>query len=131
MKKKTLLLLGIVLFVIPVGVQAIVPPPPVPAPSNPPAPSSPGNTNSMMGPSAQNVLGTALDLKEKAHSLLDQALEQDLDVSELEDLLDKADELLEKAQKILRANPIPASNMLREAAQIYEDVISDLEALLG
>jgi hypothetical protein len=131
MKKKTLLLLGIVLFVIPVGAQAIVPPPPVPAPSNPPAPSSPGNTNSMMGPSAQNVLGTALDLKEKAHSLLDQALEQDLDVSELEDLLDKADELLEKAQKILRANPIPASNMLREAAQIYEDVISDLEALLG
>ena len=127
--KKKILLLGIVLLVVfPASVQAIcvVTPPP-----NPPTPSNPGNTNSMMGPSAQNALGTALDLKEKAHSLLDQALEQDLDVSEFEDILDKADALLEKAQKILRANPIPAGNMLREAAEMYENVISDLEALLG
>ena len=127
--KKKLFLLGIVVLVaLPASVMAIcvVAPPP-----NPPAPSNTGNSNSMMGPSAQNALGNALDLKEKAHSLLDQALEQDLDVSEFEDLLDKADALLEKAQKILRANPIPAGNMLREAAQMYENVISDLEALLG
>ena len=124
--KKKLFLLGIVVLVaLPASVMAGW------APPNPPTPSNTGNTNSMMGPSAQNALGTALGLKEKAHSLLDQALEQDLDVSEFEDLLDKADALLEKAQKILRANPIPAGNMLREAAQMYENVISDLEALLG
>jgi hypothetical protein len=85
----------------------------------------------MMGPAAHSALADALEWKEKAHALLDQALEQDLDVSEIEDAIAKADELLEKAQKIARANPIPASNMAREAAQIYENAVSDLEALLG
>ncbi|KYK33899.1 MAG: hypothetical protein HXS46_19390 [Theionarchaea archaeon] len=102
----------------------ICPPPPVPPPMAP-------NTNNMMGPAAHNVVGNALELKEKAHSLLDQAMEQDLDVTEIEDLIAKADALLEMAQKIMRVNPIPATNMAREAADMYEDAISDLEALLG
>ena len=84
-----------------------------------------------MGPAAHNALANGLDLKEKAHSLLDQAMEQDLDVDEIEDQLERADALLEKAQRIGRANPIAASNMAREAAEIYENAISDLEALLG
>ncbi len=127
MKKKGIFLLGIlVLVAFPVGVQAVC----VTTP-NPPAPSNPGNSNSMMGPASQNALMNALDLKEKAHSLLDQAMEQDLDVEEIEKLIDKADELVEKAKKILRVNPIPAGNMLREAAEMYENAISDLEALLG
>ncbi len=128
MKKKGILLLGIlVLVAFPVGVQAHC----VVTTPNPPAPSNPGNSNSMMGPASQNALMNALDLKEKAHSLLDQAMEQDLDVEEIEKLIDKADELVEKAKKILRVNPIPAGNMLREAAEMYENAISDLEALLG
>ena len=85
----------------------------------------------MMGPAVQTCLHRTLDLKEKIHSFLDQAAEQDLDVSEIEDLLDRADALLKKAQAIATANPIPATNMCREAAGLYEDVISDLEALLG
>jgi hypothetical protein len=99
----------------------------------PPSPSVPSvpNPNNMMGPATNNVIGNALDLKEKAHSLFDQAEEQDLDVSEFEDLLARADALLEMAQKIARVNPIPAGNMAREAAEIYDQIISDLEAMLG
>lgn len=102
-------------------------------PSTPSAPKPPmlQAAYNMMGPAVQTCLHRTLDLKEKAHSLLDQAVEQDLDVSEIEDLLDRADALLEKTQAIATANPIPATNMCREAAGLYEDVISDLEALLG
>ena len=89
------------------------------------------NAYNMMGPAAHNALKNALNLKEKAHSLLDQAMEQDLDVSEIEDLIERADALVEKAQTMLIANPIPTGNMCREAAEIYENAISDLEALLG
>ena len=126
MKKKSILFVGIlVLAAYPVGLCAgwCGPPPSV----TPQAPT----VGNMMGPAAHSALANALEWKEKAHALLDQALEQDLEVSEFEDAIAKADELLAKAQKIARANPIPASNMAREAAQIYEDVVSDLEALLG
>lgn len=126
MKKKGILLLGmLVVLVFPVSVLAVCGPPPSATPS------TPTNSNSMMSAAAHNAIQNALKLKEKAHSLLDQAMEQDLDVSEIEALLEEADALLEKAQQIGRANPIPAGNMAREAAQIYEDAISDLEALLG
>lgn len=100
-------------------------------PSTSPLPPPAPNSNNMMGPAAHSAIGTALELKEKAHSLLDQAMEQDLDVTDIEKLIEEADALLEKAQKIGRANPIPSANMAREAAQMYEDAISDLEALLG
>lgn len=127
MKKKGLLLLGmLVVLVFPVSVLATVPVPPPSA-----TPSTPTNSNSMMSPVARNAIENALKLKEKAHLLLDQAMEQDLDVSEIEALIEEADALLEKAQQMERTNPIPAGNMAREAAQIYEDAISDLEALLG
>ena len=126
MKKKVIFILAtLILAALPVSVCSyICPPPPYPAP---PAP----NASNMMGPAAHNAISIALELKEKAHSLLDQAMEQDLDVSEIEDLIEKADALLEKAQKIGRVNPIPAANMAREAAAMYEQAISDLEALLG
>lgn len=125
MKKKVVLLLGVLVFVTyPAGVLAWCGPPPSQPPNAP-------NALNMMGPAAHNALQNALQLKEKAHSLLDQAMEQDLDVSEIEDMIEKADALLEKVQKIVRANPIPAGNMAREAVQLYEDAISDLEALLG
>lgn len=85
----------------------------------------------MMGPAAYSAIGNPSELKEKAHSLFDQAMEQGLNVEEIADIIAKADALLERAEKIKRANPIPASNMAREAAQLYESVISNLEALLG
>ncbi|KYK35640.1 MAG: hypothetical protein HXS48_22725 [Theionarchaea archaeon] len=125
MKKKGILLIGmLVCIAYPVSVYATCGPPPSQPPLAP-------NALNMMGPAAHNAVNNALQLKEKAHSLLDQAMEMDLDVEEIEDLIAEADALLEKAQKIMRANPIPASNMAREAAQIYENAISDLEALLG
>ena len=125
MKKKSIPLFAIVILVVlPVGVYACSCPPP-------PRPPLAPNTGNMMGPAAYSAISNASDLKEKAHSLLDQAMEQDLDVTDLEDLIAKADALLEKAEKIKRANPIPAGNMAREAAQLYESIISDLEALLG
>lgn len=123
--KKHILLLGMLLVVCPASVLACAP---SSSTSTPPVIM---NSNSMMGGASVNAAGTALQLKEKAHSLLDQAIGQGLDVSEIADLIAEADALLEKAQQILRFNPIPANNMAREAAQIYEDAVSDLEALLG
>ena len=126
MKKIWIFILGaLLLSVYPVAAIAICGPPP----SVPPKP--PPNCNNMMGPAAQNALGNLLQLKEKAQSLLDQAIEQGLDVTEIEEMLEKANELLEMAEKIKMANPIPANNMMLEAQQLYEDAISDLEALLG
>ena len=126
MRKKYILLIGILVFAVyPIGICAGVSgPPPSMTPQAP-------NASNMMGPAAQNALGNALQLDEKAHSLLDQAMEQGLDVSEIEERIEEACALLEKAQKIVRVNPIPAANMAREATQIFEDAISDLEALLG
>jgi len=126
MKKKYILLIGILVFAVyPIGICAGVS-----GPSPSMTPQAP-NASNMMGPAAHNALQNALQLEEKAHSLVDQAMEQGLDVSEIEDMVEKGCALLEKAQKIVRVNPIPAANMAREAAQIYEDAISDLEALLG
>lgn len=126
MKKKSILLLGLLVFAVcPAGVAACTPP------SQSSTPSAGTNSNSMMGPAGANALSTALQLKEKAHLFLDQASEQGLDVSEIADLIAEADALLEKVQKIVRANPIPASNLAREAAHLYENALSDLEALLG
>ena len=126
-KKGTLLFVVLVLVAWPMGIYASYPPT---YPASPGVSSAP-NVNNMMGPASYNTIGNALQLKEKAHSLFDQAVEQGLDVSEFEEILNKADALLEKAQKIGRVNPIPATNMAREALGLYEDVISDLEALLG
>jgi hypothetical protein len=126
MKKICIFMLGaLLLSVYPVAANAICGPPP----STPPKP--PPNCNNMMGPTAQNALGNLLQLKEKAESLLDQAIEQGLDVTDIQEMLDKANALLEMAEKIKMANPIPANNMMLEAQQLYEDAISDLEALLG
>ncbi len=126
MKIKAILLLGMLVFLVgPVSAPCVVSPP------SPPAPAVPLSTNSAMNGAVNNVVDMALSLKEKVHSLLDQAMEQDLDVSDIEDMIEKADALLENAQKIMRANPVAAGNMAREAAEMYEDALSDLEALLG
>ncbi len=125
--KKSLLLLGIALIIAsPMAANAVVLPSPPPPP-----PPSPTNPNAMMGPTAYNILGTALQLKGDAHSFLDQAAQKNLDVTAISDSIAEADALLEQAQKIVICNPIPASNMLREAISMYEKAISDLKLLLG
>jgi hypothetical protein len=132
MKMKLVILLGVLLVLsFPAAASAlrpasavICPPPPHPVPQVP-------NPSNMMGPLAQTTLNTVLSTQEKAHSLLDQALEQDLDVEDIENSISEADALVEKAKQIVLSNPIAALNMLREAAEIYENAISDLEALLG
>lgn len=126
MKMKLVILLGMLLVLsFPAAANAVIcPPPPHPVPQTP-------NSNSMMGPLARTTLDTVLSSQEKAHSLLDQASEQDLDVEDIANSISEADALVEKAKQIVLSNPIAALNMLREAAEIYENAISDLEALLG
>lgn len=129
---KGLILLGILFFATyPTVALACPPPASAPAPPPAPAPSVPLSSNSMMGPAASNGLNAVLQLSAKAHALLDQATEQGFDVSNISDFIAEADALLEKAQKIRICNPIPASNMIREASAVYAEAISELEALLG
>ncbi|MFQ6088608.1 MAG: hypothetical protein ACE5K0_06870 [Candidatus Methanofastidiosia archaeon] len=99
-------------------------PPPGPIPITRP-------TNPSLIPLALNAINTALQLKEEAHSLLDEATGKELEVSEIADAMAEADALLEKAQKIMRFNPIAARNMALEAQKMYEKAIADLEELLG
>ena len=127
MKMKALFLLGILILAIyPVCVGAlVVVTPPIPAPGG-------GmNPNSMMASTSYNAVSAAQKLKDEAHALLEDASGRGLDVSTIEEALAEADALLEKARTIAIANPIPANNMALKAAQMYEDAISDLKALLG
>ena len=80
---------------------------------------------------AREYIDSALELKEKAHSLLDQAMEADLDVEGIEALISLADALLGMAEKIANSLTFPAANMANAAAHLYENAMSDLEALLG
>ena len=48
---------------------------------------------------ARNVSSSILELKEEAHSPLDQVAEKELDASDIEDLTAEADPLVEEAQK--------------------------------
>jgi hypothetical protein len=126
MKMKLAILLGMLLLLsFPAAANAVAPPPPPPSVPQPP------NSNNMMAPLAQNTLKTVLSSQQKAHDLLDQATEQGLDVEDIKNSISEADALVEKAKQIALSNPIPALNMLREAAEIYEKAISDLEALLS
>ncbi len=130
MNPKTFVVLGILVAACPAVASACIPPPvPPPAPA-PIAPQMPANTNTLMGPVAGNGLSTALALRTDAHALLDQAVGQGLDVSGISDSIAEADALLEKAQK-MRANPIPANNLTREAIKIYNEAISELKELIG
>jgi hypothetical protein len=125
MNVKGLLVLGMLLIAIYPAAAVVV------VPLNPPAPSAPPTCNSMMSATAYNASSSAFTLREEAHTLLDQAEGQGLNVSGIADSIAEADALLEKAQEIAWANPIPSNNMAIEAISIYESAISDLEALLG
>jgi hypothetical protein len=81
-------------------------------------------------PKAVNAYNAAVGLKEDAQSLLDEAEGKGLNVGDIADAIAEADSLLEKAGKIMRIHPIAAMNMMREAAELYENAISDLKALL-
>ena len=127
MKMNSLILLGLLFLTLyPAAVLGCLPAAPPPAP----LPPIPSGSNISMSPTASSGISAALQLQTTAHTLLDEANEKGIDVSAISELIVQADALLKKAQKIRIANPIPANNMAREALQIYEQVISELEALL-
>jgi hypothetical protein len=99
------------------------------APIAPPLSTTPYSPNVSMVPAAVNAYNAALGLKEDAQSLLDQAEGMALDVGDIADAIAEADSLLERAEKIMRVHPIAAINMIKEATQLYENAISDLNAL--
>lgn len=126
MKKKALLLGILILAVYPVcvGALAVVTPPS-------PAPQGGMNSNSMMAAASNNAVSAAKKLKDEAYALLEDASGKGLNVSDIEKALKEADELLKEAERIAIANPIPAGNYARDAAEIYRKAISDLKALLS
>jgi hypothetical protein len=127
MKMKSLIVLGLLFLTLcPAAVLGCLPAAPPPAP----LPPIPSNSNISMSPTASSGIGAGLQLQTTAHTLLDEADEKGIDVSAISELIEQADALLEKAQMIRIANPIPANNMAREAITLYEQAISKLEALL-
>ena len=86
--------------------------------------------DTFMVAAANLSLTTAGQLKEKAHSLFDQAMEQGVDVSEVADMLAAVDALLEVAQEYATTDPVAAISLAKDAARRYGQIISDLEALL-
>jgi hypothetical protein len=95
-----------------------------------PISSTPYSPHVSMVPKAVNAYNAAVGLKEDAQSLLDEAEGKGLNVGDIADAIAEADSLLEKAEKIMRTHPIAAINMIKEAAELYENAISDLKALL-
>ena len=99
------------------------------APITPPMSTNPHSPSVSMVPAAVSAYSDALGLREDAQSLLDEAEEMGVDVGDIVDAIAEADSLLERAEKIMRIHPIAAIKMIKEATQLLENAISDLEAL--
>lgn len=125
MKRKGMILIGV--LVLMACSAAIVGGDVVPI--SPPMSTTPYSPSVSLVPAAVNAYNAALELKEDAQSLLDEAEGMGLDVGDIGDTIAEADSLLEKAEKIMRVHPIAAMNMIREAAQLYENAISELNEL--
>ena len=83
------------------------------------------------GPLANNNITEAESLKEKAYSLLREAVERGLDVSEAHALILEADEFLVKAEEFFSAgNFIAANNMALKAISLYQKAIEVLEQIM-
>ncbi len=86
--------------------------------------------NLMVRPLALFHILQAKTLKEEAHLLLQEALQKGLDISEVQPLIEKADTLLESAEKFYSSgNYIPANNIALYAIRLYEQVIEILGML--
>ncbi len=72
----------------------------------------------------------AAPLKEEAHLLLQDALQKGLDISEVQPLIENADELLEDARNFYSSrNYIAANNLALQAINFYEQAIEILKDL--
>lgn len=94
---------------------------------------TPANRVPSLCPLAKYNITRAQDLKEKSNDLLSDALGQGLDTSEIEELLVKADQYLETAQKLCAegTNCVAGNWNVLKAIQLYNQAIDKLEELLG
>jgi hypothetical protein len=91
-----------------------------------------GMINKQIRPLAQHKILKAEDLAALAQDLLSKAQAQGLNTVECEELIDKAEEFLVKAQEHFReGNYIAANTNALEAIEIFEKVIKFLKNLLG
>jgi hypothetical protein len=87
--------------------------------------------NQMLRPLASFHIFQAEHLKEKVYLLLQEAIQEGLDVSEVQPLIETADELLEDARKFYSSgNYIAANNLALQAIELYEQAVEILEELL-
>jgi len=88
--------------------------------------------NWLMRPLAFYSLNTAESLKEQACQLLQEAMEKNLDVSRIQALIEKADELLLDAkEQYLFRNYIAANILALEAVNLYQEALDILADLLS
>ena len=88
--------------------------------------------NKMMQARAAYCIKEAESLKEQVHHLLQETTEKGLDVSEIQSLIEKADELLANArEQYLSGNYIAANNLALEALNLYLQAMEILKSLLG
>ncbi len=87
--------------------------------------------NKMMRPLASTHISQAEFLKEKTYSLLQEAVGKSINVSEVQAMIEKADELLAGAKKqYLSGNYIAANYLALKASELYQQIIEALETLL-
>ena len=85
----------------------------------------------MLRPLALFRISHAAPLKEEVHLLLQDALQKGLDISEVQLLIENADELLEDARNFYSSrNYIAANNLALQAIYLYEQAIEILKGLL-
>lgn len=88
--------------------------------------------NQTVRPLAETSISKAELLKEQAHTLIQEAIEQELNISEFQALMEKADELLVDAkEQYSSGNYIAANTLALEAIDLYQQAIEILESLLG
>jgi len=96
-----------------------------------PEPVEPEEPDIDMTPLARYHIERAEQLKEKAESLLEEARQKGIDVTEIEELYKKANKYLETAKAFLPAVPVAANNWALQAIELYEKIIRLLEDLLA
>ncbi|MBU7047934.1 MAG: DUF2341 domain-containing protein [Theionarchaea archaeon] len=89
-----------------------------------------GSFNQMLRPLAFFRISRAESLQEESHSLLQKAIQNEVDVSEVEPLIENADMYLADAKEnYLSGNYIAANNLALQAIELYIQAISILENL--
>jgi hypothetical protein len=99
--------------------------------SEPESGSAPAQFTSQMAPLAQHSLLKSTKLSEKAEDLLSDAQDKEIDTSEVQELMEKAEQLMSQAMEhFLKGNYIAANTLALEAAALYEQAIELLQQIL-